>query len=114
MMLGLETLIGLSPGSFSNTSVMPQVHRWYPIGKSRTLTIAKIESIHTGMGYKLEAALPWSILGATVTVGDEYGFVLSVSDNDTLGVSVQESMVSSLATRELTDPSTWGKIKLIR
>jgi len=106
--------IGLSPGSFSNISVMPQVHRWYPIGKSRTITIAKIESIHTGMGYKLEAALPWSILGTTVAVGDEYGFVLSVSDNDTLGVSVQESMVSSLAARELTDPSTWGKIKLIR
>ena len=93
---------------------MTQVYRWYPVGQSGTISIAKIESSNTGVGYKLEAALPWSILGATVTSGSEYGFVLSVSDNDSVGVAVQESMVSSLATRELSDPSTWGKIKLIR
>ncbi len=106
--------IGLSPGSFSNISVKTQVYRWYPVGQSGTISTAKIESRNTGVGYMLEAALPWSILGTTVTSGDEYGFVLSVSDNDSVGVAVQESMVSSLATRELSDPSTWGKIKLIR
>ena len=40
--------------------------------------------------------------------------MISVSDNDSEGVAVQESMVSNSAARDLSDPSTWGRIKLVR
>ena len=106
--------IGLSPGSFSDDSVMTQVYRWYPVVQSGTITNAKIESRSNEGGYLIEAALPWAILGVCATSGDEYGFVISVSDNDSEGVAVQESMVSNSAARDLSDPSTWGKIKLVR
>ena len=65
-------------------------------------------------GYLIEAALPWTILGVSATSGDEYGFVISVSDNDSEGVAIQESMVSNSAARDLSDPNTWGRIKLVR
>ena len=106
--------IGLSPGSFSDDSVMTQVYRWYPVVQSGTITNAKIESQSNEGGYLIEAALPWTILGVSATSGDEYGFVISVSDNDSEGVAVQESMVSNSAARDLSDPSTWGRIKLVR
>ena len=106
--------IGLSPGSFSDDSVMTQVYRWYPVVQSGAITNAKIESRSNEGGYLIEAALPWTILGVSVTSGDEYGFVISVSDNDSEGVAVQESMVSNSAARDLSDPSTWGRIKLVR
>ena len=106
--------IGLSPGSFSDDSVMTQVYRWYPVVQSGTITNAKIESRSNAGGYLIEAALPWTILGVSATSGDEYGFVISVSDNDSEGVAVQESMVSNSAARDLSDPSTWGRIKLVR
>ena len=100
--------IGLSPGSFTDSSILAQVYRWYPVAQSGTITDSKIESRSNEGGYLIEAALPWAVLGAWPTSGDEYGFVISVSDNDSEGVAVQESMVSSSATRDLSDPSTWG------
>ena len=106
--------IGLSPGSFSGDSVRTQVYRWYPAVESGTIANAKIESRSNVGGYLIEAALPWTILGVSATSGDEYGFVISVSDNDSNGVAVQESMVSSSAARDLSNPSTWGRIKLVR
>ena len=45
-------------------------------------------------------------------IGNEYGFALSVSDNDLSEVAVQQSMVSSSSGRLLTDPTTWGILRL--
>jgi hypothetical protein len=51
-------------------------------------------------------------MSVTPLAGGRYGFALSLSDNDVAGSSTFQSMVSSVDTRELTDPTTWGTLIL--
>jgi hypothetical protein len=102
--------IGLSPGNFN--TLEPEAYRWYPTyleGWVYTVTVAAEQD---GTGYDLEARIPWSVLGITPTEGAYYGFALALSDNDQVGRSVWESMVASVGTRTLTDPTTWGTLNL--
>ncbi len=64
-------------------------------------------------GYTLEAKIPWSVFGLTPVDGARYGFALSVSDNDAAGTATQQSMVSSVSTRTLVNPTTWGTLILV-
>jgi hypothetical protein len=66
----------------------------------------------TATGYNIEAAIPWAQLGVTPVAGQHYGFTFSVSDNDTPATTKQETMVSNVATRHLTNPTTWGDMTL--
>jgi hypothetical protein len=65
-----------------------------------------------GNGFYLEASIPWSTFGVTPNAGSTFGFTLSVSDNDTPGTTEQQSMISSVDTRRLTNPTTWGTLIL--
>jgi hypothetical protein len=38
--------------------------------------------------------------------------VVSVSDNDAVGTAAQQSMVSSVSSRTLLNPTTWGTMVL--
>jgi hypothetical protein len=107
---GDDFQIGLSPGNFG--SIGPEAWRWYPIGQSGLLTSATVEASTSTDGYVLEAAIPWSIFGLAPGTGDRYGFTLSVSDNDLSGAPVQQSMISTVSTRTLTNPTTWGTLVL--
>jgi hypothetical protein len=66
----------------------------------------------TATGYNIEAAIPWAQLGVIPATGQHFGFTFSVSDNDTPATTVQETMVSNVATRHLTNPTTWGDLTL--
>jgi hypothetical protein len=105
-----DSQIGLSPGNFG--SLGPESWRWYPIGLSGLLTSVTVAATSTTDGYALEAMIPWSVFGLTPSAGDRFGFTLSISDNDLSGAPVQQSMLSTVSTRTLTNPTTWGTLVL--
>lgn len=107
---GDDFQIGLSPGNFG--SIGPETWRWYPVGQTGLLTSVSIEVSSTTNGYTLEARIPWSTFGLAPSAGDRFGFTLSVSDNDLSGAPVQQSMISSVSSRTLTNPTTWGTLVL--
>ena len=102
--------IGLSPGNFSNLG--KESWRWYPRSTRGPLSAITIHAISRSDGYDMEAKIPWSIFGVTPNADDRFGFALSVSDNDLKGAPVQQSMVSSVSSRTLSNPTTWGTLIL--
>jgi len=107
--------INLSPGNFSD--IPPSAFRFQgttdgnildaPGGHHVTLAAQK-----TATGYIIEAAIPWSDLNFTPSVGAVLGLALNVNDNDQAGQAVQEMMKSHVSTRTLTRPSGWGTMVL--
>jgi hypothetical protein len=102
--------IGLSPGNFG--TLQPEAHLWFPRSLEKGLSSVQIKAIKSNGGYQLEAKIPWSTFGVTPQSGDRFGFALSLSDNDLPGVSTWQSMVSSVTTRRVADPTTWGTLVL--
>jgi Carbohydrate family 9 binding domain-like len=102
--------IGLSAGNFGTIS--PNAYRWYPRALEGSLTTVVVKAKQVADGYTLEAKIPWTVFGVMPKQGDKYGFVVSLSDDDQPGTSVQQSMVSSVATRKLLNPTTWGTLLL--
>jgi hypothetical protein len=105
--------LGISPGSPS-PGQSPQANLWFPKSQAGTKSSVKIGAISTADGYQVEAAVPWSIFGISPQNGQHYGFAFSISDNDNASKDIQQSMVSNVSTRVLTDPTTWGDLTLIK
>lgn len=103
--------LGVSAGLNSPGNDM-ESYLWYPAAKAGSYQIVKMAATQTDSGYRIEVKVPWSLFGIRPDVGQHYGFAFSVSDNDRSGESVQQSMVSNVATRTLTDPTTWGDLRL--
>lgn len=102
--------IGLSPGNFGSRS--EEAYRWYPRAQESWLTSVVVKAIKRGEGYDLEAKIPWVVFGITPSEGASYGFALSLSDNDLPGSATWQSMVSSVITRKLANPTSWGTLIL--
>jgi len=102
--------IGLSPGNFG--SLETESYRWYPRNIESWLYSVVVKAKLIGEGYDLEAKIPWSVFNITPAGGSRFGFAFSLSDNDNAGSSIQQSMVSSVNTRLLSDPTTWGTLIL--
>jgi Carbohydrate family 9 binding domain-like len=102
--------IGLSAGNFG--TVAPNAYRWYPRSSEASLSTVVVKAKKAADGYALEAQIPWTVFGVTPTSGAKYGCVVSLSDDDQTDAAVQQSMVSSVATRKLTNPTTWGTLIL--
>ncbi|MDP6792877.1 MAG: sugar-binding protein [Anaerolineales bacterium] len=109
---GDDYQIGFSPGDLTAATVAAQAYRWFPVSDTGLLPAVQLAASTTLAGYAVEASVPWSVLSVAPKGGQEYGFALSVSDNDLAGVATQQSMVSSAAGRVLTDPTTWGLLRL--
>ncbi|MGH2627140.1 MAG: sugar-binding protein, partial [Anaerolineales bacterium] len=105
-----DSQFGLSPGDFA--SQPPEAYRWYPTQYAAAAASVWVRATKTGEGYTLEASLPWAVLGATPAAGSRFGFALSLSDNDAQGAAAQQSLVSSVTTRTLLDPTSWGTLIL--
>lgn len=103
--------LGISPGS-PQPGDDPEAYLWYPTAWEGSRSQVKIAAMPTSDGYRVEARIPWSIFGVDPVKGQHFGFVLSVSDSDQAGEAVQQSMVANLATRVLTNPTTWGDLVL--
>jgi hypothetical protein len=107
---GDDYQIGLSAGNFG--SIAPGAYRWYPSSKSGVPANLVVAGKSASSGYTLEASIPWSVFAVTPSEGSRYGLVVSVSDNDAVGTAAQQSMVSSVSTRELFNPTSWGTFVL--
>lgn len=105
--------LGISPGS-PYPGESPEAYLWYPSSRQGSKPEVRIASRAREGGYDVEVAIPWSLFGLSPENGDAYGFAFSVSDNDQPGEQVQESMVSTISTRRLADPTTWGSLLLVR
>jgi len=103
--------LGIAAGKGSIGANM-EGYLWYPSGKAGNLSGVKMAAVSSDGIWRLEAAIPWSVLGVTPTDGLHLGFVISVSDNDKADENVQQSMVSSTTSRIFTDPTTWGDLVL--
>lgn len=98
--------IGISPGK-GGVDGEKEVYLWYPSGKAGSITDAIVASSKSDGIYRVEVAIPWKVFSITPASGQQYGFGLSVSDNDNASENVQQSMVSNLGNRKLVDPTTW-------
>lgn len=103
--------LGLSPGSFVGDE--PEAYLWFPTSKKGKPVGVVVAARNTGgEGYIIEASIPWALFGISPSAGKTYGFVLSSSDNDAMETAEQQSMISMLVTRRLTNPTTWGTLVL--
>ena len=105
----------LSPGNFE--TLPPESFRTTG-GVDGTITAApgqqiRLAAIRTGEGYMLEAAIPWSDLLLVPQEGMMLGIALNVTDNDLLGESRQEVMLSHTPERTLLNPQSWGTLTLL-
>lgn len=89
-----------------------EAYLWYPEGSAGSKSRVHIQARPTDAGYRMEVAIPWGVLGINPASGMHYGFAFSVSDNDNPNANEQHSMVSNVAERRLTDPTTWGNLVL--
>jgi hypothetical protein len=105
--------LGISPGS-PYPGENPEAYLWYPSSRQGGRLEVRIASRAREGGYDVEVAVPWSVFGVSPNNGDAFGFAFSVSDNDQEGEQLQESMVSTVSTRRLADPTTWGSLILVR
>jgi len=102
--------MGLSAGNFG--TLTEESYLWFPRSLQRSLTTIDVKARSTTAGYDMEAKIPWSVFGINPEEGDRFGFALSLSDNDLPGVAAWQSMVSSVSTRRVVNPTTWGTLIL--
>jgi hypothetical protein len=103
--------IGISPGNPSIGENM-EAYLWYPQSKAGSLSNVAIGAVPMTDGYRIEFAIPWSVFGISPVKGQVLGFAVSVSDNDNQAKDVQQTLISSVPHRDLTDPTTWGLLTL--
>jgi hypothetical protein len=105
--------LGISPGR-PDPDGAKEAYLWFPnniAGKRSSVNIGS--RLEDGI-YRVEAAIPWDVFEMTPVNGRNYGFALSVSDNDDPNNNIQQSMVSNINSRHLTDPTTWGDLQLVK
>ena len=103
--------LGISPG-FEDLEGVKEAYLWFPRDKSGGKNQVEIASSERSEGYKVEAAIPWSVFGIDPDPGDRFGFSFSISDNDNSDENIQQSMTSSVSGRKLLNPTTWGELIL--
>jgi len=108
---GDDYQVGISPGS-PTPGLNPSVYLWYPRSKAGSRIQMIVAALPLPDGYVVEIAIPWSVFGVSPSTGDQFGFAFSISDNDNQNRNIQQTMVSSVTTRILTDPTTWGILVL--
>jgi hypothetical protein len=104
--------LGLSPGS-PNPGDETEAYLWFPKDREGREEDVKIASRAKEDGYIVEAAIPWDVFNTKSYEGAHFGFALSISDNDNPKKNVQQTMISFVPIRTLTDPMTWGDLYLV-
>ncbi len=103
--------LGINPGR-PDPGRTKEAYLWFPSNIAGARSGVQIASRQEEGVYRVEMAIPWSVFEITPAAGRHYGFALSVSDNDNGDDNLQQSMVSNVATRHLSDPTTWGDLRL--
>jgi hypothetical protein len=108
---GDDHQLGVSAGDNRES---PEYWLWNPPAKSGTPggIVLTTHAGAAGGDYVLEIAIPWSLYGVTPSAGMRFGFSFNASDNDNPGTAEQQTMISSVSTRTLLNPTTWGTLEL--
>ena len=104
--------LGLSPGDLTTGNPPPQPYLWFPKDRAGVPVGVTVSAKPLGDGYTVEAAIPWTVFSVRPGSGNRFGFALSVSDDDNTAAAEQQSMISTVSTRKLTNPTTWGTLVL--
>ncbi|MEK6222591.1 MAG: hypothetical protein N2D54_10145 [Chloroflexota bacterium] len=104
--------LGFSPGNL-NDGGSPEGYIWTPREKSGVLTKMVMASRLTEDGYIIELGIPWIVIDVPPAANLHLGFLLSVSDNDSPGLTMQQSVVSFGLERQLHNPTTWHDLHLL-
>jgi hypothetical protein len=105
--------LGISPGN-PDVNGTKEAVVWYPRSGNGSRNSVVIGSARSDGVTRVEAAIPWSVLGVSPYAWAYYGFAFSVSDNDDTSSNYQQSMVSCVPGRSLTDPTSWGEVILVQ
>ncbi len=105
--------LGLSPG-FGQPGQRTEAYLWFPEAlRGPRTTAVRIAARPTPEGYAVEARVPWEVLLVEPQAGGYYGFALRISDNDAVGQTEQQSMVSNVPLPHIyNNPTTWGNLYL--
>jgi len=103
--------LGISPGNLLEDPV-PEAFMWAPRQLAGARNSLLIASRLTDDGYMMEIAIPWSEFDVVPQTGQHFGFLFSISDNDTAGTNVQQTVVSFAPQRLLHDPTAWYDLLL--
>ncbi len=110
---GDDFQLGISPGS-PGPNDNPEAYLWFPKAIEGSRDQVSIAARSRGDGYVVEAAVPWTVFDVKPFNGQHFGFAFSISDNDNPDQNLQESMVSFVPIRTLSDPTTWGDLTLTK
>jgi hypothetical protein len=110
---GDDYQLGISPGSPLIKENL-EAYLWYPKSIEGGQDNVTIASRARDDGYIIEAAIPWSVFDVSPSNGQHFGFAFSISDNDNPNENIQQSMVSYVPIRTLSDPTTWGDLILVK
>jgi hypothetical protein len=103
--------LGISPGK-PDVDGEKEAYIWYPTSHAGAQSQVEIASVHSSGVYRVEAAIPWSLVDVDPSAGQTFGFAISASDNDNPNENIQQSMASSAEERKLNDPTSWGELVL--
>ena len=110
---GDDYQLGISPGSPLIKENL-EAYLWYPKSIEGIQDNVRIASRAREDGYVIEVAIPWAVFDVSPAEGQHFGFAFSISDNDNPNQNIQQSMVSFVPIRILSDPTTWGDLTLIK
>jgi hypothetical protein len=105
--------LGISPG-YTEPGERTEAYLWFPRDRAGSRSEVRTAAVRLDEGYQVETAIPWSVFDTIPQENRSYGFVFSVSDNDRTGQVDQQTMVSNIRVRRLSDPTTWGNLTLTR
>ena len=108
---GDDFQLGLSPGDFAG--LQPEAVFWNPDRSDERNRLVRVAAKPRaeGMGYTLEAAVPWAALGSfRPQPGAAIGFAASAGDNDQRGVPIQELMITTVPRLQYRQPLTFGNL----
>jgi len=108
---GDDYQIGISPGKLSPGS-NPEAYLWYPVSLTGARSSIKIAAIGGDGLYRVEIAIPWTVVNIAPYKDLQMGFTVSISDDDLVGTAKQQTMMSSSSYRSLGNPTTWGTLLL--
>jgi hypothetical protein len=110
-MSGDDYQLGISPGR-PDVNGTKEAVAWFPRSGGGARNGVVIGSVRSDGITRVEAAIPWSVLGVSPYAWATYGFAFSVSDNDNTSENIQQSMISCVPGRHLLDPTSWGQLLL--
>lgn len=105
--------LGISPGR-PDIQGAKEAYLWFPSNIAGGRSAVKIAALQETGVYRVEAAIPWSVLETQPVNGRHYGFAVMVNDNDDPDHNLQQKMVSNVPGYRLADPTTWGDLLLVK